>query len=244
MRFAIILFVALLISSICNAQFLFKIDAGYSYNHLITYVSNRTFTKNVNKIGYNAALRFKYEVNKLIGFETGISWIQKNYSFKRTENYSGIFDKFTNNYLQIPFTVPIRIYEKKKIQIFLNNGVFASYLISTRVNGVMPNAFNSTNELDVDGQSIQNFNLTTYSEDYKFNTMKDNRFEFGLQTGITFQYDFNEKTVFFLEYRFYQSLTDIQKEYMVNQASKINQTSIVSVGFILKFNPKINRSIL
>jgi hypothetical protein len=92
MRFTIILGVALLISSICYSQFLFKIDGGFSYTHLITDVSEREFTRNINEMGYSGGFQFIYEVTELIGFETGVCLIQKNYTFKRTENYSGIFD--------------------------------------------------------------------------------------------------------------------------------------------------------
>lgn len=244
MRFTICIGFALLISSICNAQFSVKINGGISNNHLITDISNQTFTNNVCEIGYSVGFLVKYNFTRIIGLETGICWIQKNYSFKRTENYSGIFDKYTNNYMQIPFTLQIKILEKKKYQIFFNNGIFTSYWAHAKVNGITPNSFNTTNQLNIDGQCVQSFYLTTYSNKYDFNTTKDNRFEFGLQTGIVLQYSIKKETGFFLEYRFLQSLTDIQKKYMTNQTSKINQTSLISVGFLLKFNAKNKRSLL
>ena len=166
MRFIIILLFTLLSSSICQAQLSLKVNAGCSYNHLITDVSNRKFTENANEIGYSAGFQIKYNVTKLTGFETGICWSQKNYSFIRTEDYSGIFEKFTNNYLQIPFTFQINILEQKKFRVFINNGFFVSYWVCSKVNGRIPNAFDTSNQLDTDGESIQNFYLTNYSEKY------------------------------------------------------------------------------
>lgn len=234
----------LIFSNVCFSQLSVRVNAGCSYNHLITDIFNDKFTRNEDEIGYSVDSQIEYNITKIIGLEVGIGWIQKNYFFRRTDKYLGIFNDYTNNYLQIPITIPVRILERKKCQVFLNNGIFVSYLISAKVVGIMPNAFNTTNQSDIDGQSIQSFNLTTYSEYYQFNPIKDNRFEFGLQTGVGLQYNINKKIAFILDYRFYQSLTDIQKKYMINQVSKVNQTSILSIGFKFKFNSKKDRSIL
>jgi hypothetical protein len=109
-------------------------------------------------------------------------------------------------------------------------------LVYSRVNGVLPNIFNTKNQLDRDGQSVQSFYLTSYSEEYHFNKKRDNRSEFGLQAGFTLQYNMNEKNGFFVEYVFYQSLTDTQKKYMINQISKINRTFLIFVGFVFRIN--------
>ena len=238
MRFSIILYISIFTTNICHAQLSFKINTGYSYNHLITDVSNRTFTKNVDEIGYSIGLQLNYSLSKSIILETGICWIQKNYSFRRTGTYVGIYDQFTNNYLQIPFTLQLKVFEKKKWQVFLNIGSFVSYLTNVKVNGVIPNPFNTMNQLDIEGQEVLDFYFTNYSKEYHFNSLKENLYEFGLLTGLGLQYNLNEKIAFILDYRLYQSLTDTQRKHISNHISKINQTYVLSIGLIFKSRKK------
>lgn len=211
---------------------------GYVSNWMNTDITNRAFTRQVNLGGYSFGILYKKTISKVFALQAEFQMMQKNYSFERTENYKGIYENFYNTYLQLPLMGQIDIFKRKKNSIALNAGVFGAYWLYARVNGVTPNVFNTTNLQDVNGQGIQNFNFTKYSKGYQFDKQKDDRFEFGLQAGISVEHKINSKTKFFLDYRLYQSLTDIQKKYMVNQISKINKTSLLSVGFLFELNKK------
>lgn len=219
-----------------SAQTSIGLNGGYTNNCMNTDIANRAYSHQVNLGGYSLGILYKKPISKVFALQTGLELLQKNYSFERTESYTGIYENYNNTYFQLPLMGEIDVFKRKKFNVALNAGVFGAYWIYAKVNGVTPNVFNTTNQLDADGKGIQNFNLTNYSEEYQFNKQKDNRFEFGLLTGINMQYNANEKNGFFIECLYYQSLTDIQKKYMENQVSKINQTFQVSVGFLLKLN--------
>jgi hypothetical protein len=219
-----------------NAQTSIGVKGGYTNNCLNTSIMGRSYTHQVNLGGYSFGVFCERSVSRIFAVRADIELIQKNYSFQRTEKYKGIYEDYYNTYCQLPVILQVDVFKRKKFNIALNTGVFGAYWIYAKVNGVTPNVFDTTNQLDEDGKGTQNFNLTNYSEKYQFNKQKDNRFEFGLLTGINIQYDANEKNGFFIECLYYQSLTDIQKKYMENQVSNINQTLQVSVGFLLKLN--------
>jgi hypothetical protein len=231
----------LAVSHVCIAQFSIGLESGYSYNHLNTNISNRDFTENNNKSGYGLGVRIKYDFTSLFSIMIDVGYIQKNYSFDRTDNYEGIHETFTNVYLHIPLRNEIRIFEKGNFKTYFNYGIYLAYWLTAKETGIIPNIYNSTSEVGSDGQITQYFSFTSYSSNYNLNTLRDNRFEFGLVSGLDISYTLNNKYSIFLEASFYQSLTDQQKKYMVNQISKINQTFCISIGCMIKlpFNKKL-----
>jgi len=80
--------------------------------------------------------------------------------------------------------------------------------------------------------------VANFGEKYKFNSLIDNRFEYGFDTGLQLDYKVNSKYSIFLDSNYYQSLTDQQKKYMINQVSKTNQTLCISIGCLFKFSTK------
>ncbi len=236
----IVFFCALLFVSICTceAQLSVGVVAGYNYNHLITDIKNREFTKNTIERGYCTGLQINYSLTNLLSLQTGIDLLQKNYSFTRTGEYTGVYETFTNSYIQLPIAVKLRLLEKRKFQIFLKAGVYGAYWAYANVKGTTLNIFNSTHTISNEGQIIQYLSLTDYSEKYQFNDTKDNRYEFGLNSGISIQYALNRKYSALIESNYFQSVTDQQKHYMINQISKINQTLCISIGCIITFSDK------
>jgi hypothetical protein len=217
-----------------KAQFSVGISGGYSNNHLNTDISNRVDTKNTNGGGFCASLLINYNLSNWISIQSGLGLVQKNYSFVRNGDYQGVFETFTNTYLQMPLTARIKILELKKFKITFNIGAYEAYWTFAHIHGATPNILNSTNSTNSSGQMVQYTSIDNFSEKYQFNNIKDNRFESGLTAGICFHYDINNKYSIFIEPDYYQSLTDQQKKYMVNQIPNINQTFCVSMGFIMK----------
>jgi len=223
-----------------SAQTAIGVKCGYTDNYINADLSNREYTHLENMGGYSLGIIYKKTITNIFALKAELGLIQKNYRVERSESYTGIYENYHNSYFQLPLTGQIDIFKRPKFSIALNGGAYCAYWVYAKVNGVTPNVFDTSNQLVADGQGTQNFYLTSYSEKYNFNKFKDNRFEFGLQTGGTLQYSINEKHSFFLEYNYYQSFSDIQKKYMVNQKSRINQTFLLSAGFLLRFNKKIN----
>lgn len=238
-KLLIVLVICTYLSIHCvNAQMYIGIEGGYTNNFLNTSVMNRSYTRHVNLGGYNVGVFCKRSVSKVFAVRAGIELMQKNYSFERTEKYKGIYENYYNTYCQLPVTLQIDVFKRKKVNLAFNTGVFGAYWVSSKLKGTIPNVFNTTNEMDTDGQSIQNFKITDYFENYSFEKRIDNRLEFGLLAGVNFLFNLNDKKGIFVEYNYYWSLTDMQKKYMINQAPKKNQSSAFAFGFLLKLKDK------
>lgn len=232
-----LLIIALVISISCNAQFSFGIIAGYTNNHLNTDIANRVFTENRNGNGYDVGILGQYDWAKWLSLQVETGLIQKNYSFTRTGNYAGVFENFSNTYLQVGLTSNIKIFEVRKIKITAAIGAFTAYWILARVKGRVPNIFNGTDSINTTGQSNRHLTLDEYSEKYKFDIKKDARLELGWLSGINLYYEITPKAIIMLNCHYYQSLTGTNND-MVNVISKINQTTCVSIGYLRRLKAK------
>lgn len=236
MRYFFSTILVLLITDLCAAQSSIGMCAGYTYDHLNTDISNRALTENTNKGGYSFGLQIKHEVKAKFYLQTGLYLLQKNYSFNRTGDYIGIYEKFTNSYFQVPINIQFEMFKIKRITLLINTGVYGAYWIYSKISGNVPNIFSNTETIGNDGQIIQNVTLTNFVEKYQLNNEIDNRFEYGFNTGLELSYKVNNNHSLFGDFNFYQSLTDQQKKYMINPISKRNQTLCISIGYSYKFS--------
>jgi hypothetical protein len=76
----------------------------------------------------------------------------------------------------------------------------------------------------------------SYDEKVPWDNRRDNRFEAGLLAGIGVQYAFPVCTLY-VEGRFNYSLTDLQKNYMLQKVPRINDTITIQAGLL--FNADI-----
>lgn len=76
-----------------------------------------------------------------------------------------------------------------------------------------------------------------YNESHTFDERKDRRLELGWLTGLGISYQLARYTLF-IEGRYSQSFLDQQKNYMLNQIPRYNQTYMAQIGclFLLR-NP-------
>ena len=229
---------SLVFSSVTSAQFSAGFTGGYSYNHLSTDISNSLYTRNKSQGGYSLGLTCYYAFSEMISLQSGAGLIQKNYSFKRTGKYTGIYETFTNGYIQVPFTVQFKIFEEKKVTVFLNAGIYCAYQAYSKVKGTTPGIFNSVDSVTTDGQIIQYLSFVNYSEDYHFNNKRDNRLEFGFGMGAEIHYALSRKYSVLIQSVYFQSVTDQQRKYMINQRTRINQTFSLSMGCMIRFGDK------
>jgi hypothetical protein len=235
-----ILFAQLLLL-VCNytkAQLSAGMEAGFSNNHCNTDISSMTSTRNKNKNGYNIGIIAIYNLKRTIAIKTGISLLQKNYSFFRTNEFAGIFEVYRNTYIQIPTSFQLSLFENNKFKTYFSVGGYVGYWAFGKVKGAMPNIFNSYDSINNSGQIAQYLSSSNYSEKYQFNNAKDNRIELGWLLGIGTDFSLNKKHTFFIECNYYQSTTNQQKKYMLNQANKFNQTILVSFGVLYSFTAK------
>ena len=238
MRQTIFLLFFFIIKSL-NAQYSLGVFTGYTNNHLQTNISNRTFTENKNGNSFGAGIILNYQCSNKIHLQTEMNLLHKNYSFVRTGNYEGIFTNYRNAYLQLPVIIQYKFIQKHKWQFFAETGFFVSYWVDGRINGVIPNVFDSYYTVDGAGVITNYLRFTSYYQKYQFTHLKDNRFEWGALAGITSMYQLTNKYSFFANARFYQSFLSQQKKYSVNQVMQYNQTFVISLGCMLHLHAKI-----
>jgi hypothetical protein len=219
------------------AQFYGGLKGGYNQNYLHTDVSNRSFTKIQSEPGYNIGVIVKYHFKNWLSIQADPAIIQKNYSMTRTGIYTGIYQSYRNSYLQLPVTLQGSI-QIKNITAFFNAGLYGAYWASGKVKGATPNILNINDSIGINGQIIESFRVISYSEKYQFDSRKDRRFEFGWLVGTGLGYTLNNKWDIFVEGRYYFSLSDQQKPYMINQLPKYNETLSVSLGILVPFDKK------
>lgn len=216
---------------VSSAQINIGLQTGLSNNHLNTNISNRALSNINNIIGYSVGVPIRYNINDFLFIQASPNITQKNYSINRTDSLLGVYAQNNNTYLQMPLSIGF-LYGKR-LQVFINVGAYIGYWISGIEKGKIPNIFSVTTTGT--GQQTEIFQLTTYNQNYAFNSQKDNRFEMGWLTGGGLQYKLKKKYSLVLESIYYQSLTDKQK-YMTNQIpQQYNQTFTFSIGSLYSF---------
>jgi len=210
--------------SISKAQTSLGIEGGVSSGYLNTNISNRASTSIAYDAGYTFDIPFQYKIKHWLYIETAPGITQKNYTINRTDTFAGIYESFINTYLQLP--VMTKFVYGNRLQVFGEAGIYCAYWLGGRVQGEVPNIFGVASNGDIE--------LSSYNEQYKFNSQVDNRFEFGWIAALGAQYHLTKKYMAVFSCRDYQGLTSQQKNYAVNEIPQYNQTFTFSLGVMMK----------
>ncbi len=223
-----ILCLLIVIANKAQAQILLGLQIGLSSNYLKTNIANRPSTTINSQTGYTIGLPFQYGLKYWLYFQALPNITQKNYTVSRTGSLQGVYQQNNNTYLQLP--VSLHVIYGKRLQVFANAGGYIGYWAGGRTKGKAPNIFAVTDTVNATGQQTENFQLTAYNQKYDFNNLRDRRLELGWVVGVGLQYKPQKNYTVFIECNYYQSLTDQQKAYMINQIAQYTQTFTLSVG--------------
>lgn len=227
------LFVALfLCAQVVQAQFEIGISGGYNNNYLHTSTGYRAFTKYDHQPGFVVGIPIQYHFNDWLAIEADPSYIQKNYEESRDHFFDGIYQKNTNSYIQLPLMAHFS-FGGSELKGFFNAGGYGAYWAGGRIKGAMANAFDLAPDIP-DDQQVYNFfqfdKAYHYDEKYTFDSRRDRRLEFGLLAGAGIEYWWKQQYRFFIEARYYYGLSDQQKNYMINQIPRYNDTYVIQAG--------------
>jgi hypothetical protein len=225
-----LLFLLVISARISQAQTGIGLEGGISSSYLSTNISNRVSTSISYGAGYTVNLSYQYKIKHWLYIETTPGITQKNYFINRTDSFAGIYEEFKNTYLQIPIMAKF-LYGHHSFQAFADAGFYGGYWLSGRVNGVIPNILSITQ----DAQGNASIQQVSYDEKYQFNRQTDNRMEFGWVAGAGVQYHINHDYMLTASAKYYEALTNQQKDYEVNQVPQYNQTFTFSLGFMKTF---------
>ena len=231
-----------LLSIQAKSQLYVGLEGGGSKNYLNTNVSNLVSTEYNTSYGFTIGIPVLYKVNDWLAFQADPTYMQKNYQLARTDFFQGVYQDNTNNYIQLPVMAHLS-FGGQQLKGFLNLGGYGGYWLSVHIKGTMPNILDEpayTNTVN-NGQAnnvFDEYNPYSYNEKYQFDNTKDNRIELGLLAGVGMSYEMNNKYLFFAEARYYQSMSDQQKNYQLNLVPRYNETVAISFGCLYNLNGK------
>lgn len=219
------------------AQFSVGVEGGYNHNYLQTNNANRDFTNYKPGNGYTIGIPVQYKIANWFAVEADPTYIRKNYLQERSSFYLGTYQISNNAYLQLPVMAHF-MFGGKKLQGFFNLGAFAGYWLTSNVNGRMPNVLNPIDSVTATNTFYYFSSAYSYNEKYAFDTRRDNRIEAGWVAGAGVSYAITDKYTVFAEGRMMQSITDVQKNYMINQVPRYNETYGANLGIMVNFGKK------
>ncbi|TKK69915.1 PorT family protein [Ilyomonas limi] len=216
------------------AQFSIGLEGGYTRNYLQTNNANRDFTNYTPANGFNIGIPVQYKISNWFAIALDPTYIQKNYVQQRSSFYTGTYQISTNSYAELPIMAHF-MFGGKKLQGFFNLGAFGGYWLSGNVKGRMPNVLNPIDSVTATNTVYYYSTPYNYNEKYTFDTRRDNRIEAGWIAGAGVSYAITDRYSVFAEGRMRQSITDMQKNYMINQVPRYNNTYSANLGIMVSF---------
>ena len=215
----LITFIALVLPSLAFAQWRVGVNGGATYNHSTISKHYMTDYQWKDRWGVTLGVMGQYDVNDWLGVRAELDWTQKNYRLTR-QIFSNLDYKYVNNYLQLPVMASFS-FGGKQLRGFCNAGVYGGYWLTSGREGT---DFNNSSE-----------KVYEFSEDIKFNSERDQRFDFGFMGGIGLEYRFCQRWAAQVEMRYYYSTVSTQKDYMRLSDPRYNSTLGVQAGLWYSF---------
>jgi hypothetical protein len=227
LRNFMLLLIAIVPLKLCG-QLAIGAAGGYTRNY---YYSNmaQSFLNKKQLPGYCTGIIVQYAHSRLFTIQSGVELVQKDYSLQRTGVYTGIYQSFTNTYIQVPLMAQFQT-GGRKIRCYLKPGIYGAWWMAARTKGVIPNLLNYYTGVNNNGSTTDYFILTPYNGKYTFQPDKDRRFEFGWLAGAGIVYHLSNRVSLFTEGRYYYSLTDQQKDHTTDHTAAYNQTMVICAG--------------
>lgn len=226
MKKYLLLFTFFLLTLSARAQFEIGVSGGYVNNYVHTSAGYRAFTEYRQYGGFTAGLVLQYRFNDWLAIQADPSYILKSYELRRDHFFAGIYQYNLNGYLQLPVMAHFS-FGGEKWRGFVNAGGYGAYWISGRVQGAMDNVFSSAPDIPASQQTSDYYR---YDEKYTFDSRRDRRMEWGLVAGGGVEYLLKERFRLFVEARYYYGLTDQQKNYMIDQVPRYNDSYVLQAG--------------
>ncbi|WP_343561681.1 porin family protein [Sphingobacterium sp.] len=232
--FAVLWLTFVFASTYAQSKFEIGISGGYTHNVLTTTDGYRVFTNLKGRSGFQLGIPVRYNINEWFAVQAEPSYIQKNYKLQRNDFFEGVFHKVRNGYFQLPLIAHFS-FGGSRLRGFMNAGGFAAYWGSSQVKGATASVFDNPPDLDDMAQLHSIYQIRgkyEYDEKYSFDKRRDKRLEFGLIGGMGIEYKILERYKLVAEGRYNYGLSDNQKDYMLNQISRYNNTLGIQIGVL------------
>ena len=170
-----------------SARFYFKRDMAFWFGAPSGGISWKYYSAEPVVGGIQADLQF---VTKgFTEYTTGSAFPEFEWAAQDSINYSRML-----NAIELPFMWQTHLYAfKRHVRIYLNLGIYASYFLSSK-------------------EEIRNVDReVTVKRSYEMNSLRDNRFEYGLVGGFGISFLFKNRLEAFVEARYSFGYSDILK---------------------------------
>ncbi|MDR1810051.1 MAG: PorT family protein, partial [Prevotella sp.] len=191
------------------------LSCGLTHNSLTTSTGYRSFTQYGDRNGLSIGIPVKYSISDWLAVQAEPGYIGKGYRYFRTGLYENVFNlRLMNSFVHLPLMAQFS-FGGERLRGFVNFGGFGGYWLKSFTEGQIMEWTTSPEP----EKPIYDF-----SENVAFDKRRDNRIEAGVLTGTGIQWDFLPRYTAFVEARYYYSLTDLQKSYMLEQVPRYNNT--------------------
>ncbi len=209
-----------------SAQWKIGVQGGYTENMLMVSKSYDYDRHYIGAGGFILGIPVRYEFNNWFGLQAEASYITKNYSMKRSNAFRLNQYNYTNSFFEVPVFARFSFGGDRLHGYLLTGGYIGAWLRSN-VEGNQSRYFNYDYESETSLDAIGAYH---FDEKVPFDSRRDNRFDAGMVGAVGLEYGFAKRFSVFAEGRFYYSLTDMQKDYMLRRPSKHNSTFAFMAG--------------
>lgn len=228
-----ILFIILItnLSSSAQNKFRLSISGGLNNNDITYSATNRVNTEYVDENGNYFKVGLNFKIYEQISIQTGLTYLNKNYKYRRTRTNEGIYTLHKSRYFNIPVMVGIQPLHKTLENTNFNFEIFAGAYVGWWNSLERESTVYVFGELNFDG-----FPKKTIVESYDFDKNENhfNRVDYGLQAETRVDYKINKNLGVFIEYSFMYGLSDNQKQQLRKTSNYYYTTSNYGVGISYK----------
>ncbi|MDD3108674.1 MAG: porin family protein [Alistipes sp.] len=211
-----------------SAQWSVGVSGGYTYNKLTTSSDYKYDLRYKARGGWSIAVPVQYRFFDWLAVQAELSYLQKNYhQYRGASHFSSIYCNVRNSYLQIPLMAQFS-FGSERVRGFLNAGGYMGFWLRSRAQGVGL-SWDITHEME---------DNKPYSSNVEFDSRRDRRVELGALVGLGVQYNLSPQIHLQAEARYLYALTDMQKNNMLFQFPRYNNTFVTQIGIPYTFLKK------
>ena len=215
-----------------SQRFKVGLDAGYTNTSLSANVSNLVDSKYTSRDGFAINASVEMNVWKTLFVSTGVSYMQRNYEFERTNSREGWYSKYNNDFISVPLLIGVYLvnnpYTDNGVWVKVAGGIYAEYWAKMKVKGRYPVFL----ETQPDGSYPYKEVNETY--DFSKNENQLNRTSMGLQGQFQLGYSL-DRLDFYAGYSYLHGLTDTYKKRGPGNSKVLRNTYMISIGAAYKF---------
>jgi hypothetical protein len=225
-RFVVVFFLVVCCGSLSYGQWTVGFEAGVDWNKLLTNTENEPGWSYVNGTSFCIGAQVRYAFKGYLSVAGDPQFLQKNYQINYNRDRVGpLYETVKNGYIQLPLSLAYSL-QCKSVMVIVEGGGFGAYWLHSHVDestlGVFTPVYSEIN--------------AAIDQSYSLKSGNDRRLEVGWQLGGQFGYPVSDRVYVFAAYRFCQSLTSQQKNYMANEINRYNRTNSLTFRASYQFS--------